>query len=394
MRRLMIATGVAACVFSANATAYDLGRITGRVTRSGTLDAGDYSEDVIYSTGPYSTWTYVDSYEFVAGESGQAVISSWSTSNPSGNGSVSLDVVTRWDEKFLYNVGTRAFNVRAGYSYCIKVKTYLAKGQTYGFTLDLPGGSYASSDSGISGSGSASGGGANGAFSGGSALVYRGRVTEGNTLIGVLEVKTGKVKNGRCKVSATMTSVMGKKYKAAAQTVAVSAGSPLSATLNVRGYGTMTLSIGSDGFSGKLGEYAVRSASVGGALSASAPSFRLNCNLGSINGDRINRDFLPLAEPISDSNGKWRLGKAASIRYSHGAWSGQTDAARPNLSGLKLSYTSKTGVFKGSFKVYAVTGADKLKKYTFKVNGVVTGGIGYALVTLSGSPDSWSAKIK
>ena len=51
-----------------------------------------------------------------------------------------------------------------------------------------------------------------------------------------------------------------------------------------------------------------------------------------------------------------------------------------NLSGLKFSYAPKTGLFKGSFKVYVLetTGEKtKLRKLAAKVNGFVLSGIGY-----------------
>ena len=52
-----------------------------------------------------------------------------------------------------------------------------------------------------------------------------------------------------------------------------------------------------------------------------------------------------------------------------------TSKGKTNLSGLKLSYTPKTGLFKGSFKVYALEGG-KLKKYTVNVTGLVVDGNG------------------
>ena len=55
-----------------------------------------------------------------------------------------------------------------------------------------------------------------------------------------------------------------------------------------------------------------------------------------------------------------------------------------NASGLKLTYTAKTGVFKGSFKAYALetsNGKMKLKKYTVNVTGVVVDGKGYGQAT-------------
>ena len=54
-----------------------------------------------------------------------------------------------------------------------------------------------------------------------------------------------------------------------------------------------------------------------------------------------------------------------------------------SMSGLKLTYTAKTGLFKGSFIVYAVKGG-KLAKNKFSVFGAVTGGAGYGTAVLKG----------
>ena len=213
-------------------------------------------------------------------------------------------------------------------------------------------------------------------------------------MAGVLEVKTGKAKNGKCKVSAVVTSVTGKKFHSFVQTVLLPGGGALSVDLKIKSLGTLSILVGADGFIGQLGEYDVVSASVGGTLSASAPSFRLDCDLQSIDGNLINRDFLPFNEPVMESNGKWKCRGAAVIGYFHGEWVVQTDSGRLNLSGLKLSYAPKTGVFRGSFKVFALTNKGKPKKYPFKVNGLVVDGIGYALVTRPGSSDTWNANIR
>ena len=47
------------------------------------------------------------------------------------------------------------------------------------------------------------------------------------------------------------------------------------------------------------------------------------------------------------------MGKAAKVAYK-----GSVTIAGANVSGLKLTYTAKTGLFKGSFTVYAVRVAD------------------------------------
>ena len=51
-------------------------------------------------------------------------------------------------------------------------------------------------------------------------------------------------------------------------------------------------------------------------------------------------------------------------------------------SGLKLTFTAKTGLFKGSFKVYAIDAKGKLKSFSATVNGVVVDGLGYGTATI------------
>ena len=73
------------------------------------------------------------------------------------------------------------------------------------------------------------------------------------------------------------------------------------------------------------------------------------------------------------------------------------------MSGLKLTYTAKTGLFKGSYKIYASNEytvdegkAPKLKKYTVNVSGVMFeegGGIGIATVKIGGEMYSWDVFI-
>ena len=83
------------------------------------------------------------------------------------------------------------------------------------------------------------------------------------------------------------------------------------------------------------------------------------------------------------------LGASAALPEIYDELSGKglivdTDKGKTNLSGLKLPYTPKTGVFKGSFKVYALQGegkSTKPKSYTINVNGFVVGGVGYGMAT-------------
>ena len=87
----------------------------------------------------------------------------------------------------------------------------------------------------------------------------------------------------------------------------------------------------------------------------------------------------PFDIPLKVSGTKWDAGKAAKVAYKGGAVS----ITGTNVSGLKLTYTAKTGLFKGSFTVYAVKGG-KLVKNKFSVFGAVTGGVGFGTAVLKG----------
>ncbi|MBQ7189488.1 MAG: hypothetical protein IJR99_08755 [Kiritimatiellae bacterium] len=90
-------------------------------------------------------------------------------------------------------------------------------------------------------------------------------------------------------------------------------------------------------------------------------------------------DETPGEIDLTVSGTKWNAGKAAKVVYKGGA----VMVTGENVSGLKLTYTAKTGLFKGSFIVYAVKGG-KLMKNKFSVFGAVTGGVGYGTAVLKG----------
>ena len=124
------------------------------------------------------------------------------------------------------------------------------------------------------------------------------------------------------------------------------------------------------------------------------PTYAKNYQLG-VEGEILAHggvDFAPYAEPVALNGAKWVLGKAASVKFATAKGStdktkvlqGYDDPKKPNVSGLKLGYTAKTGAFKGSFKVYALQGAagrEKLRKYTVNVTGIVVDGRGFGIAT-------------
>lgn len=221
-------------------------------------------------------------------------------------------------------------------------------------------------------------------------------------LVGTVQVKVGKIsKKGVVKVSATASLVVdGKVKKVTAKAVNVDA-TATSTTLTFKApIGDMAFVMTADGtFTLKNASYLMAEAKIGGALKGgSRGTFRMEVFNLSVPGTLLD-ELLPNEEAFSVSRGKWSFAKAASVKWAkpkkgaplpeiYDEESGKglivDDSKGSNLSGMKLTYTPKTGVFKGSFKIYALEGsgkATKLKKYTVKVAGVVVDGVGHGEAT-------------
>ena len=100
-----------------------------------------------------------------------------------------------------------------------------------------------------------------------------------------------------------------------------------------------------------------------------------------LDGLEVLYDYLPWEVEFS-AGSRWKLPAAGAIKYNKEAeeWYDSKDSDNP--SGLKLTYVSKTGAFKGSFKIYAVTDSGALKKLTANVSGVMVGQRGYGTATV------------
>ena len=128
-------------------------------------------------------------------------------------------------------------------------------------------------------------------------------------------------------------------------------------------------------------------------------------------GWEILEDALPYEVELQVAKGgkKWILPKAPSIKYTQFSengvkryeLTGLEDEKKTNYSNLKLTYTPKTGMFKGSFCIYAtdqccIDGSrkPKLKKFTVKASGVVVDGVGYGKATCDKLGVSWRFTIE
>ena len=221
--------------------------------------------------------------------------------------------------------------------------------------------------------------------------------------VGTVQVKVGKVnkKKGTVKISATATLLAdgrAKRVKAKAVNVEVAAGTAAPHTAAKVAFkapiGEMAFEMAADGtFTLKNGSYVMAEKQVGGnwtrtgarvwvdvggaAVPAAAGTAALHTALpaGTI------EELLPDGEPVIPKAGKWSFAKAAGVKYAKDKKTKEVglviDTKKgTNLSAMKLTYTPKTGIFKGSFKIYAIQ-EEKLKKFTVKVIGLVVDGNGW-----------------
>jgi len=116
-------------------------------------------------------------------------------------------------------------------------------------------------------------------------------------------------------------------------------------------------------------------------------------SLAELVGDDTYADYFPIEIPVEQVGTKWVVmpdekGKAAKTGKVVLAKDGTVDETKlgENPSALKLTYSAKTGAFKGSFAAY-VDSKGKPKAVTVNVSGVMVGDCGYgtASVKKSGS---------
>ena len=235
-----------------------------------------------------------------------------------------------------------------------------------------------------------------------SANVLNAALYSGSTPIGVIQVKTGKIsKKGLVKLTGYVLEVDGKKKAIKSISVNGTSGR-ISAALQVDKHGSAQIAINGKGLSGNWNGYEIRPANVGGEYHKT-----MYFDFGELPEEIYERDigywvtqelysngqeyYAYRGEPVVMNGKKWIFDKAAKVSWKkckcirvngelqcpdcYGEWMLDVSRDRTNISALKLSYNSKTGLFKGSFKLYAEY--DKGKKYTVTVSGLLIDGIGY-----------------
>lgn len=232
--------------------------------------------------------------------------------------------------------------------------------------------------------------------------------------VGTMQLKASKVnkKRGAVRISAVATLLLDGKIRKLTATAVMAAldeqGRIPPVTLSFKDpVGKMTFEMAQDGvFTLKSSLYAMAAATVGGALKGGERgTFRLDsCNLA-VPGELLD-DLLPYEEAFDVvGNNKWKFAKAATVKWAKNRETGEfarmvdESGGKTNRSALKINYAAKTGVFKGSFKAYALEdasgGKKRLKKYSVDVAGFVVDGVGLGNAT--GKPSTggpWPVRVE
>ena len=215
--------------------------------------------------------------------------------------------------------------------------------------------------------------------------LYGSYYTSEGALAGRIYLSAGKVsKKGTAKVKAALMGFDGKSKSFSQRSV----------TVDSTTAGTLTGSVGSYAFSITGNEisgtitagnvtYEVKPLHTGGALADGDLIFSFIGNLTEcqtypvINGT----DYLPINQPFNTKASKWTFARKGTLRYDSKA-EAFVMSPTDNPSGLKLTYRSANGYFKGSFVVYAQKTEKSSKRYTATVTGFMVGESGEGSVTI------------
>ena len=234
------------------------------------------------------------------------------------------------------------------------------------------------------------------AFTAAKAKVLDGAVyNAAGKVAGMIQLKVAKpnAKKRTAKVSGSVTLLDGRKRSMKAATANVPADAPVGADIAIKGLGTLSVQIGNDGFAGTIGTYTVRSAKVGGKWPDTPAGVTVDFATGGSLPPGTLEPLLPNGVPVRIKGGKWVFEKAAAVKLMKGELVTDTAKGQTNLPSLKLTYTAKTGLFKGSFKLYAIQGG-KLKKFTVKVTGVVVENAGAGVAKLAKPAATWNVAVE
>lgn len=216
-------------------------------------------------------------------------------------------------------------------------------------------------------------------------FLYGSYYTADGALAGRVLVTASKA-NARniAKIKASVMGLDGRAKSFSQKSVTV--GGTTSGTLSGSA-GTYEFSISGSSISGTLTRdgvaYEVKPVKTGGALADGTLKFTLVDYPEACEGNPLinGTDYLPLGQPFTSRLSVWSFARKGSLRYSSNA-AAFVMSATDNPSGLKLSYKSSNGYFKGTFTVYAVRNVKYVKRYTAQVKGFMIGDSGEGVATI------------
>lgn len=123
-------------------------------------------------------------------------------------------------------------------------------------------------------------------------------------------------------------------------------------------------------------------------------AFALGGGFDGIEG--LQAALLPAKGYAFEGGSKWKFKKADTVKLNAQKTAAEVTKDNGNPSGLKLTYTAKTGIFKGSFTLCATKEGvrPKTRKYTVQVVGFVVNGEGVGFATLKKPATSWPVTLE
>ncbi|MCQ2389783.1 MAG: zinc-dependent metalloprotease [Kiritimatiellae bacterium] len=233
-------------------------------------------------------------------------------------------------------------------------------------------------------------------------------IDAGDEVAGIVQLKLGKYnqKKNEVKVSGSIILPNGKKVAAKAKSFTPK-GNRISGLLSFKApVNDVAIVVDYDPAQGYVLEsdglhtegYSVKKAIVGGLENGTAI---LSVDASSSEGFDWLSSLTPDGTAFDVAGAKWTFPKAGKVKYAKNRETQemelQYDPEAENNAGVKLSFAAKTGIFKGTFTIYALetnNGRTKLAKYKFTVNGLVVDGVGRGVAVCKKPAMSWPVVVK
>ena len=217
--------------------------------------------------------------------------------------------------------------------------------------------------------------------------LYGTMFTEGGTLAGTVLISAGRISRGSAKLKVSVTDIYGKTKSSSQKSFTCDATTEGSITGK---FGTYKFSITKDQISGSITsgitKYEVKPLAADGNLQDGVLYFSLldypeECQGNPVIYDDTDFGYLPIDQSFTSKNSRWTFPRKGTLKYNR-AMGEFVMSNTGNPSGLRLSYKSSTGFFKGTFTIYTTRTGINIKQYKATVTGFMVGGSGAGVATV------------